>query len=122
MLRFFSGPRFPGSGSHDRSVRIGVSIKSQSPYGVRLVIPRGAWYTYAISQEVATRTQSPLYRLKYYCVGDAEVKVENFERNQEAGQHPQEREECVRRGHNQNLENQYKSIRPSIYQVVRCSR
>ena len=41
MLRFFPGPRFPGSGSHNRSVRISVSIGSQSPYGVRLVIPCG---------------------------------------------------------------------------------
>ena len=42
-----------------------------------------------------------------YCVGDAEAKVEVFERNREARQHPQEREECFRRGHNKNLENQY---------------
>ena len=30
-----------------------------------------------------------------YCVGDAEAKVEVFERNPEPWQHPQEREECV---------------------------
>ena len=35
-----------------------------------------------------------------YCVGDAEANVEVFERNPEAWQHPQEREECVIRGHN----------------------
>ena len=34
-----------------------------------------------------------------HCVGDAEAKVEVFERNQEARQYPHEREECVRRGH-----------------------
>ena len=34
-----------------------------------------------------------------YCVGDAETKVEVFERNPEEWQHPQEKEECVRRGH-----------------------
>ena len=35
-----------------------------------------------------------------YCVGDVEAKVEVFEIIPEAWQHPQETEECVRRGHN----------------------
>ena len=69
MLRFFPGPRLPGSGSHDRSVRIGVSIGSQSPYGVRLVIPCGESETRLLR---IGRVWGPLT-----CKGDSKCKA-NF--------------------------------------------
>ena len=46
-----------------------------------------------------------------YYVGEAKVEV--FERNPEAWQHPQEREECVRKGHILILENQYNALHMS---------
>ena len=36
---------------------------------------------------------------RLYCVRYAEAKAEVFETNPEAWRHPQEREECVRKGH-----------------------
>ena len=53
------------------------------------------------------------YKQQVYCVGDAEAKVEVFARNSDVWQHPQEREECVRKGHILILENQYNALHMS---------